>query len=191
MEKTFASNSTISFLITCCLQGGKRNNHSRGIYPCAVRPKLQRHRSDQVRPPVLSLDSDPRQDDAHLPPTKQRLQRWGQAGWELLRLQLQLINTGQVLPWALAWRNRKSVGLVSWGQKFTKSVQDRQPMRPRVIFWVKVAFDSNLFQERVQELTNWWQTSVLLFQVQPWDLVSLAMPFTEGVKQNHTWVLLE
>ena len=57
---------------------------------------------------------------------------------------------------------------------------------PKGNFWVKVAFDSNLFQERVQELTNWWQTSVLLFQVQPWDLVSLAMPFTEGVKQNHT-----
>ena len=53
-------------------------------------------------------------------------------------------------------------------------------------FGSEVAFDSNLFQERVQELTNWWLTSVLLFQAQPWDLVSPAMPFTGGEKQNHT-----
>ena len=46
--------------------------------------------------------------------------------------------------------------------------------------------DSKFFQERVQDHTNWCLTSVLLFQVQPWDLVSLALPFTKGVKQNHT-----
>ena len=55
-----------------------------------------------------------------------------------------------------------------------------------IFFGSKVAFDSNLYQERVQERTNWCLTSVLLFQVQPWDLVSLALPFTKGVKQNHT-----